>query len=267
MYSPVAGKNLQTEKSALRGPGTSLRHAIPVASGIHLGPQCSLVRLYLGVRRMHLEGTDLAPHWDQEVSDGDRSTNGVRATRHLLHPKQMRMCAKTFGREITTLEEMQEAIATYTARAAEKLREQDSFTSCLTIFIRTNSFNRNREQYANSFTVTIPYPTPFTPDLIKYALAGLKAIYREGYRYKKCGVSLAQIVPEDALQPDLFGEFSLQQHQRQARFMAIVDAINRIYGRDTLVVATQGITRSWKMRQLRLSPRLTTRWSEIVSVT
>ncbi len=60
-------------------------------------------------------------------------------------PKQMIMCAKTFGREITTLEEMQEAIATYTARAAEKLREQDSLTSCLTIFIRTNSFNQTIE--------------------------------------------------------------------------------------------------------------------------
>ncbi|HCF87760.1 MAG TPA: DNA polymerase V subunit UmuC, partial [Ktedonobacter sp.] len=62
------------------------------------------------------------------------------------------MCAKTFGKDITKLEEMQEAVATYAARAAEKLREQDSLASCLTVFIKTNSFKKDLPQYANSFT-------------------------------------------------------------------------------------------------------------------
>ncbi len=181
-------------------------------------------------------------------------------------PKQGIMCAKTFGREITSLEEMQEAITTYAARAVEKLRDQDSLTSCLTIFIKTNPFQKNSEQYSNSFTMNIPHPTAFTPDILKYALEGLSVMYREGYRYYKAGVYLTKLSPQSSIQPDLFGEFSLSQHYKQAHLMAIVDAINKIYGRDTLIFAIQGITRSWKMRQLRLSSHFTTNWSEILTI-
>jgi DNA polymerase V len=181
-------------------------------------------------------------------------------------PKQGIMCAKTFGKDITKLEEMQEAVATYAARAAEKLREQDSLASCLTVFIKTNSFKKDLPQYANSFTVHFAHPTAFTPEIVKYALAGLKAMYKDGYRYKKAGISLTKITPQRSIQPDLFGDFSLTKHYREARLMAIVDAINSIYGRDTLIFAIQGVTRSWKMKQLKLSSHFTTKWSEILTV-
>lgn len=181
-------------------------------------------------------------------------------------PKQAIMCAKTFGREVTSYEEMQEAISTYTTRAAEKLREQDSLTSRLTVFIRTDSLKRQVEQYANSFTVELAYPTAFTPDLLREALAGLKAIYKDGYRYYKAGVSLTSIIPHSAMQPDLFGDFSLDEHERQARLMFIVDALNRIYGHNTLFFAIQGMLRPWKMRQARLSKHFTTRWDELLTI-
>jgi DNA polymerase V len=181
-------------------------------------------------------------------------------------PKQGIMCSKTFGREITSRNEMEEAIASYTARAAEKLREQDSLTSCLTIFIKTNSFNKTIPQYSNSFTVNIPYPAAFTPDLLQYALAALNAIYKDGYKYKKAGVYLTKITPHEYVQPDLFGEVSLLEHYKQARLMFIVDAINDIYGRDTLFFAIQGIIRPWKMQQRKLSQRFTTHWSEILTI-
>ncbi|HEY6410511.1 MAG TPA: DUF4113 domain-containing protein [Ktedonobacteraceae bacterium] len=58
----------------------------------------------------------------------------------------------------------------------------------------------------------------------------------------------------------------MPEYYKQARLMAIVDAINTIYGRDTLIFAIQGITHSWKMRQLKLSSHFTTRWSEILMV-
>jgi DNA polymerase V len=181
-------------------------------------------------------------------------------------PKQSIMSSKTFGREITTRREMEEALAHYAARAAEKLREQDSLASCLTIFIRTNSFKKDIPQYSNSYTITFPYSTSFTPDLIRYALYGLKQIYQEGYSYYKAGVSLTKITPHSALQPDLFGDFSLTEQYKRARLMLIVDAINRIHGRDTLFFAIQGINRTWRMRQSKLSQRFTTQWSEILTI-
>jgi DNA polymerase V len=181
-------------------------------------------------------------------------------------PKQGIMSSKTFGREITSQEEMEEALANYAARAAEKLREQDSLASCLTLFIRTNSFKTGIPQYSQSYTINFPYPTAFTPDLIRSALYGLKQIYRGGYSYYKAGVYLTKITPQSALQPDLFGDFSLTERYKQARLMLIVDAINHIYGHDTLFFAIQGFTRAWKMRQSRLSGRFTTQWSEILNI-
>jgi len=91
-------------------------------------------------------------------------------------------------------------------------------------------------------------------------------MYRKGFSYKKCGVSLSKITPLDVVQPDLFGEYSINDHMRQGRLMFIVDAMNRIYGRDTLFFAVQGITRSWAMRQMHLSARFTTRWSDILAI-
>ena len=181
-------------------------------------------------------------------------------------PKQGIMSSKTFGRLITTRSEMQEALANYAARAGEKLREQDSLASRLTIFIRTNSFKTGIPQYSNSYTVNFPYPTAFTPDLIRSVLYALKQIYQDGFKYYKAGVSLSKITPQSALQPDLFGDFSLTQQYKQARLMLVVDAINRIYGRDTLFFAIQGITRKWCMRQLKLSQHFTTKWSEILTI-
>jgi DNA polymerase V len=181
-------------------------------------------------------------------------------------PKQQIICAKSFGKEIERVEEMKEAVSTYTARVAEKLREQESLAGRITVFLRTNGFDEKAPQYTNEFTIDLPHPTAFTPELLRQALSGLHAIYRPGYRYKKAGVVLSKITPMPVVQPDLFGEVSLVEHNRQARLMFIVDALNRIYGRDTLFFAVQGIARNWKMRQSMLSGRYTTNWNELALV-
>src|ERR1700730_2525706 len=148
---------------------------------------------------------------------------------------------------------MRESVSTYMARAAEKLREQESLASRISVFVRTNGFDEDAPQYTNEFTIDLLYPTGFTPELIKQALAGLHAIFRPGYRYKKAGVSLSKITPLPVIQPDLFGEVSLIEQYRQDHLMAIVDALNHIFGRDTLFFAVQGVARTWKMRQAWLS--------------
>ena len=135
------------------------------------------------------------------------------------------------------------------------------------MFIRTNSFQTDIPQYSNSFSLQIPYPTAFTPDLIKQAREAVRAIYRPGYGYRKAGVYLSKIVPDESVQPDLFGSFSFAVHYKQMRLMSIVDVINKVYGRDTLFFAVQGIARPWKMRQERRSSRYTTQWSELLPVT
>jgi DNA polymerase V len=181
-------------------------------------------------------------------------------------PKQQIICAKSFGKAVEREEDMQEAVSTYMARAAEKLREQESLAGRISIFLHTNSFDEEIEQYSNEFTIDLLSPTAFTPELIRQALAGLHAIYRPEHRYKKAGVALSKITPLPVVQPDLFGEVSLIEHYRQARLCAVVDALNRIFGRDTLIFACQGFEHSWRMRQSFLSGRFLSRWDEILTI-
>jgi DNA polymerase V len=92
-------------------------------------------------------------------------------------PKQEILCAKSFGNDVTSEGQLQEAISCYIARAAEKLREQDSLASRLTVFLRTNGFDRDAPQYSNDFTIDLPFPTAFTPELIRQALVGLHVLF------------------------------------------------------------------------------------------
>ncbi len=183
-----------------------------------------------------------------------------------IQAKKSIICAKTFGRDITTEQELQEAVATYTARVVEKLRQQDSLAAELSVFIQTDRFKTEQPQYANSMTMELTTPTAYTPELISNALYALHAMYRPDYRYKKAGVALGRIISDGVVQPDLFGAFSMDTHQRQGRLMFILDAINRIYGPNTLSFAVQGSSRPWAMRQRRLSPCVTTRWNEILTI-
>jgi DNA polymerase V len=181
-------------------------------------------------------------------------------------PKKGIMTAKSFGRSVESREELEEAVATYTARAAEKLRKQASAASCISVFIHTSAFQKDAPQYGNSLTRILPFPTSFTPDLFNIALDMLRNIYREGYAYKKCGVFLTRIVSRDILQADLFGEYSLEREYTKARLMCVVDLLNEWWGSNALFFGAQGIERAWKMRQERRSPRYTTRAGDIVVV-
>lgn len=178
--------------------------------------------------------------------------------------KKAIMNAKSFGRPIEQLPELEQAVATYTARAAEKLRKQGSVTAHISVFLHTNYFRPDQPQYANSASRGILFPTAFTPTLIGHALSLLRGIYQQGFTYKKAGVLLTKIRPEERIQGDLFGEFSLDQYEKHRRFMRAVDLVNSVWGSDTLFFGAQGLTHSWQMRQERKSPRYTTRWADLL---
>ena len=181
-------------------------------------------------------------------------------------PKKGIMTAKSFGRPVVSLEELEEAVATYTARAVEKLRSQESAASSLTVFLQTNPFKVDEPQYARSLTRVLSFPTSFTPDFLGVALEMVRSIYKPGVSYKKAGVYLSRITSQEALQTDLFGDYSIEREYKKARLMAILDCINEWWGQHTVFFGAQGIGREWKMRQERRSPRFTTQWGEILVV-
>ncbi len=170
-------------------------------------------------------------------------------------------CSRSFGERIETIAALEEAVAAYVTRVAEKLRAQQSIAAILSVFITTKTFGRG-PHYQNSYTVTLPNPTAHTPDLIRYAHRCLAKIFKPGFGYRKAGVIATGIMPQDAVQGDLFEKATPSS---ETALMETVDAINQQWGRGTVFFAASGTRRSWQMQQER-SKRYTTRWDEVLVV-
>jgi len=174
-------------------------------------------------------------------------------------PKQGITCSRSFGKPVTTLAEMREAVAVYTARAAEKLRGEQLAASALTVFLTTNPF-KNEPQYSNATTLRLPVATDATPELLRVALRGIEAMYQEGFRYKKAGVMLLRLVPVGQVQANLFDR---ADRERSKRLMKAIDSVNARYGTDMVRLAASGLTQRWRTRFTNRSQAYTTNWQEL----
>ncbi len=174
-------------------------------------------------------------------------------------PKQGLTCSRSFGKSVTTLAEMEEAVSSYAARVAEKLRGERLAATILTVFLTTNTF-KNVPQYSNAITLKLPVGTDATPELIRHALQGIRKIYREGYQYKKAGVMLTGLIPASQIQTDLF---DLKDRVRSKRLMSALDSINQRWGAGALQYASDGLAKLWRAQFHRRSPAYTTNWEEL----
>lgn len=182
----------------------------------------------------------------------------------LAPAKQQIMASRSFGQRIFEIEELREAVASHIGRAAEKLRAQGSVAGAVTVFIRTNPFKAKEPQYQPSVTVPLPVATADTRTLTAVALRVLERIYRPGFTYHKAGVMLSQLRPSSLSQETLFAG-PRYPAPRSELVMGVLDAVNRKWGRGTLIVSAEGTGdgNGWRMRRENLSPAYTTRWSEV----
>ena len=178
-------------------------------------------------------------------------------------PQKHMICSRSFGQSMTTLAQMHEAIAHHAARAAAKLRHRKLRTSVLGVFLTTNRFKPNDLQYSNSISVSLPTATNSSQVLIRYAKLCMSSLFREGFSYKKCGVSLNDLSSVDAVQLDLLSP-AVDRHDE--RLMSVIDSLNRRYGSGTIRFASEGVRQDWKMRSDLRSPRYTTHWDELLVV-
>lgn len=183
-------------------------------------------------------------------------------------PDKKGICSsRSFGKYVTNFEEIREAVSSYTTTASEKLRNQNSKCYKITVFIRTNPFRKNDKQYANSKSYNFLESTSYTPDLIKAATYLLKQIYKEGYQYQKAGVFLTEIVPEEESQKTLFNMDLFQYKSPKKDFLIRkVDEINSNLGNNSIIFASSGIKKEWKMKTEKRSPRFTTNFNELLQV-
>jgi DNA polymerase V len=170
-------------------------------------------------------------------------------------------CTRSFGRPITAWHEMREAIATYAARAAEKLRQQGLQAGHIAVFLHTNPHAKGEPWHSGQKAAQIE-PTNDTMALISQAVRMLKPLWRDGFRYAKAGVMLNDLEP--AIEPPKQLFFSLSD-ERSKRLMPAMDAINARYGRNVISPLAIGIARPWATRSRRLSRQFTTKLEDVLA--
>jgi DNA polymerase V len=173
------------------------------------------------------------------------------------------VASRSFGKKLTDLTDLEEAISHYTHIAARKLRKQKSVTSSLSVFLQTSIFSEDGSQYSNCTTLPLSSPTSDTRYLIRIAKQCLRSIYKVGYQYHKAGVILSEISQEGLNQYDLLQE---TVDLKSDTLMQTVDNINSIMGKNTVFIAAEGIQRPWSLRCNKRSLRCTTRWDELLTV-
>lgn len=179
-------------------------------------------------------------------------------------PKNKKMIATTrsFEKMYTKIEDISERVSTFTASCAEKLRRQNSHCNMIMVFVHTNYFRKDQPQYSRNIIIKTDFPTNSTIELNHYAQIGLKAIFREGYHYKKAGVIVMGLTPNNETQLSLFNT-SNPKHQP---LMSVIDKMNKSYGKNKVKFATQSLGRQWKMKQEKLSKCYTTKINDVINI-
>ena len=173
--------------------------------------------------------------------------------------KQSIMVSRSFGKMIEDYIPISEAVATYANMAAAKLRRQKSCAKAMLVFVDSNPFREDLEQYSRHIVMNLLVATNSSQELIRYALEGLQKIYRKGIHYKKAGVMLMDICSDSIIQGNLFDTIDRKKHHN---LMVVMDRVNDYYGRHTLKIAAMGDGKAWKIKQERLSPCYSTRMAD-----
>ncbi len=181
--------------------------------------------------------------------------------------KQSICTSRSFGKSVTTFDELHQAVATFAGKCAVKLRKEQAVASMLTLFIGTSPFDENEARHWGTKTISLPYPTQDSMTLIRAAQSVLDLLFKDGYAYKKAGVIVSELssVALAGRNLSLFADEAAADSEQSKTLMLVMDGINERYGHGAVRLASENSV-GWKPNQERLSPSYTTRWSDIISV-
>ena len=192
-------------------------------------------------------------------------------------PQKKSICtSRSFsGEGISDKDVVEEAVANFAVRCAEKLRHQGSVCQGITVFAWTSRFNENVPEYTIHDSLTLPIATNAQEEIVGAALSILRAKYPKlmadsrpdrpdmSFHFKKAGVILWQISPDHPRQQDLFDTID---RSRQKALMEAIDAINRKNGYGTIRQAIQGTDCRFDLKREYMSKQFTTNIHDILKV-
>ncbi|SDG52846.1 DNA polymerase V [Pseudomonas benzenivorans] len=227
----------------------------------------------------HLADMNIRTAWDLVQADAwtlrskfsvlvEKTARELRGTSCLaleeqVPQKQEICCSRMFGKRLHELPPIREAVATYAARACEKLRAQRSLCKKVRISIRTGMFNPDEPKFAKGIICELPYPTDDTRLITKAASAGLELIFRAGFAFSKAEILLLDLRQRGEFTDDLF---VATPPVAAERVMGVMDAINARWGRGTMRPAGVPANPDWGMRREMMSPSYTTRIDQLWTV-
>jgi DNA polymerase V len=170
---------------------------------------------------------------------------------------------RSSGTPMTDFDTLFQAITAHMTRAAEKLRQHGLVAGTLTVFFHTNRHRQDRPQYAGSRSTRLTPMSSDTFDLVaaakRCALAAWPKIGAASYGFTKAGVMLDDLLPFEQRPLTLFDA----SREGSPALMQALDEVNGRFGKKTMVLASEGMLRSWQLRADHRSPRYTTRLSDL----
>ena len=171
----------------------------------------------------------------------------------------------SFARNVEDLPSLKASVASFAFSGANKLRAQQAMASSVTVFLGSNRFRDDQEQYENADTAFFITPTSDSLEITASALRMLERMYKPGIQYKKTGVVLGRISPSDSVQQDLFD--SIPNRPQRMALMKAIDALNCRYGPKTVsLVVEDNQKRDWHVKSEFRSPDYLTNINEILTV-
>ncbi|MCA4224226.1 Y-family DNA polymerase [Acinetobacter baumannii] len=184
---------------------------------------------------------------------------------HTPPSKKQIVASRSFGGRVTELTDLKEAISMYAQDACKRLRDEGLLCGCMIAFVQSNPFDPNVHFYNKSITGSFSEPTDCAIDFVKAATRMLNDIYKEGIKYKKCGVILTSLEPKTGHTYDLLTDF--EQIEKKECLMKAMDGIHSKFGKKKIGVGPCFVPgRNWSMSRDKLS-RNPFKWDELPLIT
>lgn len=171
---------------------------------------------------------------------------------HTPPSKKQIVASRSFGSRVTELTDLKEAISMYAQDACKRLRDEGLLCGCMIAFVQSNPFDPNVPFYNKSITGSFSEPTDCAVDFVKAATRMLNEIYKEGIKYKKCGVVLTGLEPKNGHTYDLLTDF--EKIEKKESLMKAMDGIHSKFGKKKIGVGPCFVpNRNWSMSRDKLS--------------
>ena len=192
--------------------------------------------------------------------------NGVSCidTTEIIRNKSI-CTSRSFGEMVSDLASLKASVASFASSCANKLRGQHAGAKTVTVFISSNRFREDLQQYANAATTAFITPTSDTLEITHAALNLLQQIFVPGIKYKKSGVIMGEIVSTSIVQHDLFDD--IRNRKERGSLMEAIDNLNHRYGPKTIQLSVEGEkAQPWKVKSEFRSPNYLTDFKDILTI-